>query len=123
MARILLIDDEPAFRRVVREILEDAGYEVVEACDGHEGLAACQAHPIDLVITDILMPGQGGYHVIRQVKTLQPQVKILAVSGGNVFPAGDILESATAVGADQILPKPLQTAVFLTTVQTLLAGA
>jgi CheY-like chemotaxis protein len=122
MACILVIDDDAPFRTTLRETLEQAGHAVVEARDTHAALAALQAHPIDLVITDIVMPGQGGYHVIRQVKTLTPQVKVLAMSGGNVFPAGDLLESAALIGADRILPKPLQGVVFLAAVRELLAG-
>ena len=55
MICILVIDDDCVFRATLQDMLEGVGYHVLEACDGQEGLAALQAHPIDLVITDILM--------------------------------------------------------------------
>jgi two-component system chemotaxis response regulator CheY len=121
MACILVIDDDVAVRSILGRMLARAGYTVVEAGDTHAGLAALQAHPIDLVITDIVMPGSGGYQVIRMVKTLRPQAKVLAISGGRVFTARDMLESAAAVGADWTLAKPVAQAELLEAVQTLLA--
>jgi PleD family two-component response regulator len=57
---ILVIDDDDEVRSSLRTLLEEAGYDVYEARHGREGVAACQEHAIDLVITDILMPEQDG---------------------------------------------------------------
>jgi two-component system response regulator MtrA len=120
MAQILLIEDDVQVRTVVRLMLTEAGYTVLEAGDTHDGLAVARAYPIDLIILDLLLPGQGGYHIIREVKALHPQMKVLAISGGNVFTAVDLLRSATEVGADRTLAKPMSQAELLDTVRALL---
>jgi CheY-like chemotaxis protein len=65
MARILIIDDEADLRTTLRDILEAQGYEVIEANDGREGLQRSLLAPIDLVITDLLMPEQEGMETIQ----------------------------------------------------------
>ena len=68
MATILVVDDEPHVTMVMRDILEIEGYQVVEAHDGPEGLAALNSSPIDLVILDINMPGEDGLAVLEAVR-------------------------------------------------------
>ncbi|HSN04989.1 MAG TPA: response regulator, partial [Nitrospira sp.] len=60
MATILVIDDEESIRGLLRDILSKAGYRVLEASDGREGLATYQKEPVDLVIMDLLMPNTDG---------------------------------------------------------------
>jgi CheY-like chemotaxis protein len=67
MTRILLIDDDVLARDMLRQILEHAGYEVVDAASGREGLQHYQATAIDLIITDILMPDQDGLSRLQKV--------------------------------------------------------
>lgn len=121
MACILVIDDEPELRKVLRDILIQAGYEVVEAGDGREGLQQCQERPIDVVITDILMPVHAGFEMIRTLRTLAPAVKIIAMSGGGPLRNLNLLTVATQVGAHRVLPKPMRVMDLLEAVQTLLA--
>ena len=70
MARILVIDDEQAFRQMVRQMLENAGYEVLEATDGKDGLRVYEAEQPDLVITDLIMPEQEGIETIIGLRRL-----------------------------------------------------
>jgi len=72
MACILMIDDDYIFRATLQDMLEGAGYHMLEARDGREGLAALQAHPIFLVITDILMLEQESFETLQQLRTLTP---------------------------------------------------
>lgn len=98
MARILIVDDEPDIRFMIRLILEGAGHRVTEARHGATGLKLVKAERPDLVITDVMMPTMGGLEFIERLRS-DPgtaAIPILAVSGN--------AELATA--ADAVLPKP-----------------
>jgi DNA-binding response OmpR family regulator len=82
MASILIIDDTDVIRDLLQTSLERAGYAVRVAKDGHEGLREFRKASADLVITDIYMPDCDGIEVIRGLRRLSPEVKILAISGG-----------------------------------------
>ena len=80
---VLLVEDEPALREVARRILTRNGYRVITASDGFEATRAartCQGH-IDLLLTDVIMPGMQGREVAQQVRKLQPHVAVLYMSG------------------------------------------
>ena len=81
MARILVIDDNAAIREVLRFILEEEGYEVIEAADGAEGLQRYQADPTDLVITDLKMPGMDGLELLKALQHVVPTPALMAISG------------------------------------------
>ena len=81
----------------------------------------CQAHPITMVLTDLLMPEQEGIETIRQFQTMQPIPKIIAMSGGGQMGSRPLLEIARVLGADRTLQKPIRARDLLTTVQDLLA--
>lgn len=82
MARILVIDDDESIRSLLRTALELQGYEVVEAENGYAGLQRYQAEPIDLVITDMLMPVMDGAEMITELQRAFSWVRIIAISGG-----------------------------------------
>ena len=82
MARILIIDDEEKFRKMLRQMLERAGHEVVEAPDGKEGVKLYREKLTDLIITDIFMPEKEGIQTIKELKRDFPEAKIIAISGG-----------------------------------------
>lgn len=105
MTRILVIDDEAPVRAFVRQTLETEGYEIKEAADGKEGLAALRLYPVDLIITDIFMPNKEGIDTIRTVREQFPQTKILAISGGGRRRM-EVLPAAVQFGAHQALAKP-----------------
>jgi CheY-like chemotaxis protein len=83
LARILIIDDDECVRDVLRQMLEREGYEVDEACNGDDGVRIFSEQRQDLVITDILMPGMGGVQTIMELRLLSPDLKIIAISGGD----------------------------------------
>ena len=105
VARILVIDDDGFYRGVIRRILEDGGHQVLETEDGREAVDLYrQFHP-DVVVTDIFMPGMDGGEVIRALRAVDNQVKIVAVSGGGAFYDVDVLDMARKLGAAVILRK------------------
>ena len=107
MPHILLIDDDAPFRNMLRLTLEELGHDVTEAHDGKEGLAAHQLNPVDLVITDLVMPGMEGIETIIELKRCSPALKIIAMSGGGrINAATDYLPTARLLGANRTLAKP-----------------
>ena len=108
MARILLIDDEAAFRQVTRQMLEQAGYEVLEAKDGKDGVSVYRTERPDLVITDLIMPEQEGIETIIELRQEDPEARIIAISGGGRITATDFLSIARKFGARHILAKPFR---------------
>jgi len=80
-ARILVIDDEPAVRTVLADILSEHGYTVVQAGNGPEGLAECEAGRADLVLTDISMPGMSGWDVAAACRTRFPTLPVGIITG------------------------------------------
>ena len=108
MARILVVDDDISIRALLRSFLEEDGHRVDEAVDGKQGVSQCLADPVDIVITDIIMPEKDGVEFIIELRKSFPCVKIIAMSGGGWgmdAPLG--LRLAKAFGAGHSLEKPL----------------
>ena len=85
---VLLVEDEPAVRRLVRVMLEQAGYTVREACDGDEALTLAETGvEIDLLLTDVLMPGMSGRVLAERLQALLPDMRVLFTSG---YDAGEL---------------------------------
>jgi len=100
---ILVVDDHPEIRALLREILETRGYLVLEACNGLDALCQAGKYQCDLVITDLLMPEKEGIETIRALRALQPALKIMAVSGATEF---CYLKAALLLGANDAMRKP-----------------
>ena len=102
---ILLVEDAPRVRAVVREILEMQGYEVIEARQGAEALALAAAHegPIHLLITDVVMPEMSGRELAQRLVPLRPEMNVLYISGytDDAIVRHGVLEAGMA-----LLPKP-----------------
>ncbi len=107
MARILIIDDDDIIRRMLRLMLTKAGYDVLDAGDGKEGIELFRENNVDLVITDLIMPEKEGIEMIMELKTDFPDVKIIAMSGGAQMGPEGYLQLADALGAQQTLKKPI----------------
>ena len=81
MTRVILVDDHPMVRRGLREMLAADGIPVVaEASRSEEVLPALEAHPCDIVLLDLSLPGRGGIEVLRDIKDAFPRVRVLVVS-------------------------------------------
>ena len=80
---MLLVEDQAALRRVVREVLEEFGYTVIEASDASSAMRAVTTHasPIHLLLTDVLLPNASGPDLAERVVTLRPETRVLFMSG------------------------------------------
>jgi DNA-binding NtrC family response regulator len=109
MNTILLIDDDAPFREALKDILEEAGNRVIEACDGTQGLSIYQSHShdVDLVISDMLMPNCDGVELLSKIRSVNPNVKVIIISGGGKLNTDIYLSLANKLGADDILKKPV----------------
>jgi len=118
--RILLVEDEPAVRDLLRQALERRGYHVDTGATGAEGLALCdELEPPDLLITDLILPGATGPVIVEKLRQRAPAVKVLLMSGYAEHP---LLDAAHAAG-EPCLVKPFELASFSETVARLLGEA
>ena len=122
MTKILVIDDDVMVRASIVHILEDGGYDVLIAEDGIRGMAAFRNEQPDLVITDILMPEQEGIQTINEIRSANPDAKIIAISGSGRFGDADFLKMARRLGASDTIAKPFDPDELLSRVKACLAG-
>lgn len=117
MGNILVIDDEPNVRLLIRKMLESEGHTVIEASDGIEGVESYHKSPVDVIITDLIMPDKEGLETIHELKKEYPDIKIIAMSGtGN----SDIhLGTAKLLGATAVLTKPFKKESLLVKIREL----
>jgi CheY-like chemotaxis protein len=108
--RLLLIDDSVSFRQTLARLLRVAGHTVVEAETGAAGLALLRQQPLDLVVTDLDMPGLTGWDVARLAKTTHPHLPVVLVTGGGGCGAP---ERRMPAPVDAILWKPFPFAELL----------
>jgi DNA-binding response OmpR family regulator len=122
MVHVLVIDDDATIRALLRMLLETNGFTVSEAADGQQGLEVFRRNPAQLVITDIIMPGQDGYETCLQLKHKFRDVKIIAISGGDFLRPGKYLSLANSIGVDRVFTKPFRPAEVLAAVRALTAA-
>ena len=112
---ILLVEDEPMVRELFRDVLEAAGYRVLEAKNGTEALevAARSGRPIDLLVTDVVMPGMGGGELVRRMAEVRPETKVLYVSGytDDVLVRRGVIESGVSFLQKPFMPDELSRVV------------
>ena len=113
---ILVVDDQPTLRDNVKQMLEEAGYQALTACDGVEALDVLQAQPIDLILADIAMPRMNGYELYERVRKNPHWVKIPFI-----FLTARTMDSdvryGKQLGVDDYLVKPFQLEDLLAVVQ------
>jgi CheY-like chemotaxis protein len=108
MATILVVDDDDAFRSMLRRTLQRIGHEVIEAAEGRAALRTLSDRPVDLVITDIIMPTMEGIETIVALRRTYPHLRVIAISGGGRIKAESYLDVAKAFGAVRVLSKPFE---------------
>ena len=118
-ATILLVEDETALREIAHKVLAREGYRVLVASDAEDALtlAASAQFPIDLLLTDVVMPGMNGATLARELKSKRPPLRVLLMSGY----AGDDLTGELKPG-ERFLRKPFTPYVLLENVRVALAG-
>jgi DNA-binding NtrC family response regulator len=121
MASILVVDDEEQMRTLLEMLLTRAGHEVVTASNGREGMQRYRARPMDLVITDLIMPEREGVETIIELARGYPLCKIIAMSGGGRVGSQDYLPLAGSLGAHATLAKPFSNERLLKIIQEVLA--
>lgn len=119
MDKILIIEDEPAIRDILRELLTDAGYEVEEAADGLEGVEKFRAGSFSLVLLDLMLPKLDGYGVCEQIRAVSdvPVIMITALSGEEAE------VHAFELRADDYITKPFSLRLVLMRVEAVLRRA
>jgi DNA-binding response OmpR family regulator len=120
--RILIIDDDLAVRHTLTAVLEERGYEVIAAANGQLGIAAFRRERPDLLVTDIVMPVKEGLQTIREIRQEQPDMRIIAISGGSRTERHDFLEIARELGAWDVIVKPFDPDDLAARVLSCLAG-
>ena len=115
MARVLIVDDAVFMRTVLRNILEEAGHDVVgEAATGEAALEAFDAHGPEVVTMDLVMPGEGGLVALRRILEHDPTAQVVVVSA--VGQQRDV-EAAIEAGAVDFLVKPFDKDAVVKTVE------
>jgi CheY-like chemotaxis protein len=116
---ILVVDDEDALREVTRRMLTRSGYTVVTASSGAQAIEIASSYvgPIDLVLTDVIMPKMQGPTVANEVRKVRPDIRVLFMSGH----AQPVLEAEAVLGTDfLLLEKPFDQAILLESVRNVL---
>jgi two-component system, NtrC family, nitrogen regulation response regulator NtrX len=117
MAKILLVDDEPSIRKILREILEFENYTIDEAADGMECLIKVQRDKPDVVILDIKMPKMDGMEALDRLQIIAPEIPVIMISGHATI---DIAVQAVQKGAFDFIQKPPDMNRILITVRNAL---
>jgi DNA-binding NarL/FixJ family response regulator len=120
---VLIVDDEPLICQGIRSLLADAGLpirQVITSTSGHEALDHVRMEDVDLIITDIQMPGMSGIELMHQAKMIKPWVQTLVVSAHESF---QYAQMAIRLGAKDYLVKPLDHGQFLDRVRDVLLKA
>jgi two-component system, cell cycle response regulator DivK len=110
--RILLIEDHEDNRRIVRDLLTPAGYEVVEALTGEDGVTMADTHHPDLILMDIQLPGLDGYEATRRIKANPALSRIPIIAVTSYALSGDDVKAREA-GCDAYVTKPFSPRALL----------
>jgi two-component system cell cycle response regulator DivK len=120
MKRVLVADDNPVSRELIREILADDDCELIEARDGREALEKLREHRPDLALLDIQMPVMDGNAVVREIRA-DPQLSKLPVVALTAYAMQGDREKALALGFNSYITKPIDIPSFRAEVADLLA--
>lgn len=115
---LLLAEDDGLVRRVLSRMLQSAGYRVLEVTNGKDAVRTASSEPVDLVISDVIMPEMDGIELLKDVLALD--VPVILMSGGGRIDAELYLRMASMLGAAAVLQKPVDPATLLQTVASAL---
>jgi CheY-like chemotaxis protein len=102
--RVLLVEDDDDNRELMAEVLTSSGFEVLSASSGQDGLRKLSESSIDVIVTDVGMPGMGGLEVAKAAKAIAPDVPVVIVTG---WAERDDIASARGHHVDAVLIKPV----------------
>jgi CheY-like chemotaxis protein len=102
MAQLLIVDDDPSIRQLIRRTLERMGHTMIEADNGRDALRQLSGQKIDLVLLDINMPQMEGIQAVQEIRRLFPRVRIIVISGIEML----YLRASELLGAEAAIRKP-----------------
>lgn len=109
MTSLLIVDDDKHIQKLLSRLFEKNGFDTMTASDGGEALKMYRERRQDIVIMDLIMPNKEGIETIIELKHIDPEVKIIAISGGGKIRAYDYLKMASDLGAVSVMEKPINT--------------
>jgi DNA-binding response OmpR family regulator len=123
VTRILVVDDEASIRKLLRLAFQTCGYEVADAANGDAALEQHEKFRPSVVVIDLIMPGMEGIEAIRHLRKRDPNLRIIAMSGGGTLGFVDVLKYAEHLGADMAMPKPVALKELMANVAQLISEA
>ncbi|RJQ66279.1 MAG: response regulator [Desulfobacteraceae bacterium] len=127
MESVLIIEDDEYVQRMLKQTFERAGYQVAAAANGAAGIKLYEfkrdlLEPYDVVITDLIMPEMEGIETITRLRKTNPDVKVIAISGGGRNKPDDYLHLARKLGAMRTFTKPVDREALLQAVSELVGS-
>lgn len=119
MKTILIADDNRDFSAALKLALEAAGYAVTLAVNGREAIRIQQETPVDILITDLIMPESDGLELLKAFREEFPATRVVVISGDIKLDPNRYLSSAELMGADATFRKPFDMEAFLKTLESL----
>lgn len=123
MKRVLLFEDEPVTHQWLTEHLQAAGFDVVHGREGFGQGTADRLAEVDAVVTDVLMPDYDGFDVLRQAKTVRPELPIVVISGFGPSAEVDYVKMSEMLGATAAFEKPIDIPALVETLRRLIDAA
>jgi DNA-binding NtrC family response regulator len=120
MARVLVIEDDTSVSRALNRLLTAAGHTALSAATAKEGLDQIDAGPVDLVISDISMPGHSGIANIVALRKRHPELPLIVISGSKLF-SDPIHTLVEGLGVHEFLEKPFDSDALLNAVKKVLS--
>jgi len=118
-AHLLVVEDDPEMRDLLRKVLEKEGYTVSVAPGTREAIASLSEARFDLVVTDLVMPGNGGLEILRVIREGNPAFPVIIITA---FGDWGSYSQALELGAAAFISKPLRMAELITAIHAALAG-
>ena len=120
--KILVVDDNQSYLEILNNFLSDNEYDVVSSHNGKDAKDKFEEFTPDIVVTDIVMPEVDGIELLLSLRKINPEISVIAMSGGNRGYAGSYLTMAEKLGAEVILNKPFELSVLLEEIKKLDLG-
>lgn len=114
---VLIVDDQDSIRMSLAAVLEDSGYNIIEAENGYQAIDAVKQSSIDLVLLDIKMPGINGVQTFREIKKISPGTAVVMMTG---FALEDLVEAALEEGAYSVVYKPFDVEKIISLVESVI---
>lgn len=119
MATLALIEDDEGVREYFKSVVSRMGYDLIVAVDGPSGLEMLSETPVDVILTDLNMPGEpNGMALVKRIRDEHPQTPVIVISG---YPTKERLDACKELGIEDFLTKPFEMTFFGSVVTRLLS--